>query len=939
MGRRSNKSHKVPNVKLRPAQPGDGTGRTSRMVTEEESACWAQETQETTVSDMCPRPFKGVVLCATGIQDKPTLFKQASELGATTTHPFTNRITHLIAENHGGAKYWCAVERQIPILKPSWVTESYQVWLRGDDVDFEKSIKAHQLPIFSGVVLSYSGIADVRRRTEITQKLKQNDGIYMENLERPVKVTHILCSGDEETDKIHYARKFNQRGEANIYLVWEEWFWDSLQFGGQFNEAEYDVQGPRPQRRKLIADESSPPLAAMPESSSGSAQTQTQSSPPEEDEEIACVAHRPAMTLQIWGGLLKNRGYEVSNGKIIKTASKVQKSQPPLQDKTSIEPADANGMDVDVSKAKSIISTFRRANSFAPANESSQKSQPTHRLQPFRRTTSMAAIQSQQLPEGNANAEAGPSTTGPRGIFSGLRFRVLGEARSHNVRSAIEQGGGIWASEQDMDEDVDYIIVRLVSGSKIYKEDPDKLQRTKYRTECWLERCLSEQAVCPYQDHVTFLPLDIQLPAVGTESIIVNFSGLLQDESCWLTRLLRALGIQLANAFSKRTTHLLCPSGTGLKYEKAKEWGIPVVSREWLAVIAITGKVPPASEYAVAPGIPGEHVGNEVVAVDIKGKGKTVEPDNRQASDTFLWAVDTADAMMNDITNGLLLLFLRRFTFGDKKSNTGRTDQARLTCVANRSSSKDQKPSEQQVPVPMQQPEPPDTGNFSFGQPGGLLGGCPSQETQGPALPVTPSRKNAPEWQHALILDKHRHRGGSNALLYTQPEGDETIQAPVPSSRTPSPLKLRQEGSMGSVASISPMKIDQALQESVASLLGKRQGEDGGGRDGKRSRPRRGPMSKQSSASSLNFDIRLGSEPDGIFGVFGPDADMGGNGAESGISMDEQEKSVWVMYEDPGQADERRRLMTLFEDPNEKTQATAIPTKKRRRKSARLGRV
>jgi hypothetical protein len=32
----------------------------------------------------------------------------------------------------------CALERKIPILKSSWITESYQIWLRGDDVDLEE---------------------------------------------------------------------------------------------------------------------------------------------------------------------------------------------------------------------------------------------------------------------------------------------------------------------------------------------------------------------------------------------------------------------------------------------------------------------------------------------------------------------------------------------------------------------------------------------------------------------------------------------------------------------------------------------------------------------------------------------------------------------------------------------------------------------------------
>jgi DNA replication regulator DPB11 len=47
-----------------------------------------------------------------------------------------------------------------------------------------------------------------------------------------VRVTHVLCAGDEDTEKRRYARRFNERKEANIHIIWEEWFWDSLEFGG-----------------------------------------------------------------------------------------------------------------------------------------------------------------------------------------------------------------------------------------------------------------------------------------------------------------------------------------------------------------------------------------------------------------------------------------------------------------------------------------------------------------------------------------------------------------------------------------------------------------------------------------------------------------------------------------------------------------------------------
>jgi hypothetical protein len=82
--------------------------------------------------------------------------------------------------------------------------------------------------------MSLSGI-ETTRRAQIIKVLTQKNGVYTQNIERPVKVTHLLCSGDEETDKIRYANKFNARGEARIQIVWEEWFWDSLEFGGGFD--------------------------------------------------------------------------------------------------------------------------------------------------------------------------------------------------------------------------------------------------------------------------------------------------------------------------------------------------------------------------------------------------------------------------------------------------------------------------------------------------------------------------------------------------------------------------------------------------------------------------------------------------------------------------------------------------------------------------------
>ncbi|KAJ7179690.1 hypothetical protein C8R46DRAFT_887718 [Mycena filopes] len=116
----------------------------ARAASPEAASFWAQDSQivdggDTVIlGDSCPRPFKNVVICATGVLDKPELFKLALELGATSVSAFTDRVTHLIAKKHGGAKYLCALERKIPILLPSWIIESHRIWQHGDDVDLAK---------------------------------------------------------------------------------------------------------------------------------------------------------------------------------------------------------------------------------------------------------------------------------------------------------------------------------------------------------------------------------------------------------------------------------------------------------------------------------------------------------------------------------------------------------------------------------------------------------------------------------------------------------------------------------------------------------------------------------------------------------------------------------------------------------------------------------
>lgn len=801
MHRRGNKSKKVPNVKLRPAQPKSSSSKRK----EAEEKLWAEETQlgseDTGYMDRCPRPFLGMVICATGIHDKPTLFRKAVELGAQTAQAFTDRVTHLVAKDHGGAKYNCALQLKIPILLSEWITECYEVWLRGDDIDVQESLEKYRLPVFSGVILSISGITDVERRTQINRLLIQQKGVYAKELERPVKVTHLLCSGDDETDKMKYAEKFNQRKEANIHLVWEEWFWDSLEFGGRFDEEKYQVRRPRPERKSITEPPPSSSPATEPEP------TISLPNNADEEEELASINRIPAVTIKVWQSLLQYRGYEVSSqGRLVRSPTKSRPTKQPVEDR----PPSPTG--------ESIITKFRRVNSFAPPKQATGEI-------PFARSHSEPA----------AGPSSAPATST---LFAGIKFCALGEAKSASVKDAIERSGGSLTSEED---DADYILVRLVSGSKFFRSEMDQEQRMKYRTECWLERSVFEEKHCDPEAHVSFTPLGIEVPLPNAEKVLISFSGLDESEAYFTRRLVRALGMTLAPVFSRQATHLLCPSATGAKFNKAREWGVPVVHMGWLTEAVHTGSVPDVPAF--------------LVTSMNKGKGKADD-----------------DSAMVDITNGMNL--------------------------ASQSSTKGQKACSDFEPSGLQQ----------------ALEACPQSSFRQPQnAPIIPP----PE----ISFGKPR----SGLLNSNTPE-------PVERGETPaSSIPLSTSGSEVSAQERPPVS---------PNLLGKRKSEEGPSRVvEKRLRPR-----LRSKPQSRQEDIadEVPAVTDRVAGFDETFDELGGEGLESdvvgGATKGGALESMRVMYEDPAQREEKRKLLNLLSGGNIQEQSNTTSkgqTRARGRKSSK----
>ncbi|KAJ7047937.1 hypothetical protein C8F04DRAFT_26484 [Mycena alexandri] len=420
--------------------------------------------------------------------------------------------------------------------------------------------------------------------------------------------------------------------------------------------------------------------------------------------------------------------------------------------------------------------------------------------------------------------------------------------------------------------------------------------------------------------------------------------------------MLKALGITLAPAFSRSTTHLLCPSATGPKYTRAREWGVPIVGMGWLAAMAREGRVPDVGAFLVD--------GEEVKVV--KGKGKEKEkaeetmvditnsyesqspppqpqdPENPKGKAYFLPppppppAFGEAGPALSGNNNHSRLppppspsppkrksaLVRRQSTSANV--NTSRSP-VRMNSSPVRTPPTPLALAEHAVPVPGTQSS---VGSPSTASSGGGAGGVPVTLTsRGLVRRATTFPSLAPVRGDSLT----RGDGGPSPRARVP----SSSPARVPSSTSPSPLRPRG-------VSVSPPKIPdyrtKALQDSIVSLLGQKRpatpdegdstGAGGAGR-AKRGKHRSKPQSRQPSDL-----LPVAAAPDAdsvahrshlIFGAgrgrsrsLSPAPDADGESYEGfSLGNGNDEQSLRVMYEDPGQRAELQRLASLIGEPFE----------------------
>ncbi|KAH8118085.1 hypothetical protein DFH11DRAFT_1851073 [Phellopilus nigrolimitatus] len=896
--RKGHGSSKVPGVKLRPAAPTKSSSSSnSNLNSSLKQPAWVQpsvadDVDASEILKSCKKPFVGVVVCASGVSDKVNIFQHAVHLGAQTSSDLTDRVTHLIAEAPGSAKYIYCVQHGIPVMQPSWINDSYAKWLSGESVGVESSVDAHRLPTFKSIHLCLTAFDDVQKRKQIRKLLEKNGGTYVDALDKGSRLTHLLCGPDRGekadergfTPKMQFIEKSNKRSAEKVHLVWEEWLWDCLEFKGLLKEKAYLANGPRPQRR--VRREASPLMAPI--SSAAESLRRQDSIPPSlpsttfvnpaDVEEVVSVKRLPETTARLWEGLLKNRGFEIKDGKLLRSPTKTQssnsasgssskketRSPSPLSTRKPLPKVKPLRLEVD--SGSSLSAAFKRTKSFAAKAAPSENPRSSSAFPSSLPSSSRLASTLSFAPVKEDNQ----TPDGERNLFAGLKFRALGDADGPKLAQAVELRGGLIF--EGLNDDVDIIIVRLASGSIFYQNEQSEGQRKKYRTECWVEQCIFEERICASEEHLAFVPLRIPTPISGAEKLNLHISGLLASEKTPSVRLIKAIGGTVTDQLSRRNTHLLCPCGLGPKFAKAQEWHIPVVDLQWLYTTVKAGEVQGVSDYLVSPAAPPEEV-SEGGITDITNSGFVQGSSKNKISEkgtghshslveSLSPQTSCVEANTNTswVTNGLL---------------SEPVDQPPRTSLPPTS------------PPPTSPLSPREASTLSFS-----------------TRPSTPLKRRTAS-ETVIIKDPSPPKKQADQLLK------------IPSSTTPSPLKMPvvRDVTDASASTLSEEKAN-VLKEAITTLLGKRQSSDDSvqvqsGRNGKRTKPpprsksKQEPFSRTTSSDSL---ARTGSVTSD-YPLFGLDSKM------PSIDAEDTDESMRVTYEDPSQQDEKRRLLELINNP------------------------
>ncbi|KAJ3266802.1 hypothetical protein HDU77_010183 [Chytriomyces hyalinus] len=277
----------------------------------------------------------------------------------------------------------------------------------------------------------------------------------------------------------------------------------------------------------------------------------------------------------------------------------VTKKAPPLLDETA---SDTKGMTAckpsvaaeTKNNRKSVHASTRRKSLAVGTNSTPKKGE--HSSQGGKRMSAFAKRRSSIRVSIAASGIARFGT-----LFDGLHFAIEGfdDADTEILSEEIQcqdgevHSGMIQNVLKSMSiETLVYLICPLGEGP-ISSWSKDVSARIVVVSECWIEQCLEDGYLYGVDESILFQAIRYRQPSQLFVVGVTGHEGLAREH---IRKLTQAMGGTFTEAMSKKNTHLIAfiresQSPPSLKLTRAKEWGIEVVSVDWLFQCAIIGQL------------------------------------------------------------------------------------------------------------------------------------------------------------------------------------------------------------------------------------------------------------------------------------------------------------------------------------------------------------
>ncbi|KAL7935875.1 BRCT domain-containing protein [Trichoderma chlorosporum] len=504
-------------------------------------------------------PFKGVIVCCTSIppDQRTDIAQKVAELGGVHKYDLTPEVTHLVVGDYDTPKYrHVARERvDVKVMDAAWVDAVNELWKKDEEFDLVALEKSYQLkaletsgaepssqeetsPAARGsLLICQTGFGDTKEK--IAEMIVQNGGRYTGDLTR--RCSHLIVSKPE-------GKKFTAAKSWGVHTVTLDWLQQSIARGMILEESKFD------------------PLL-----------------PPEEQGVGAWVKRdlkRSSLGKRARSAVL-NGGPDEGMRKLRKTASMKLSSQ-------------RNDLWGDI-----LGRSASREYSFAHDNAPGE---PTPGPAP---TIASAAT---PIPISEVPTQPGYSLQEDQGVFAHCAFVVHGfpQQRAIILEQTIATLGGTIApslqspamlSQLTDPEHYRFLIVPQLSQPATHPRVPN--EHVHIITEFYIENCLHNKRFFNPNEQVLGRPFPL-FPIPAFSSITVCSAAFTGIELNQVARSVAQLGGKYEESFRRSINVLVCKSLMSMRREKLKcalDWGVPVVSADWLWECISSGSLVPIEDF------------------------------------------------------------------------------------------------------------------------------------------------------------------------------------------------------------------------------------------------------------------------------------------------------------------------------------------------------